>query len=176
MITSAGEDNVILSALSGNENETLNNNEEEMMVSLSSPIVSSPSSLSSCQVHQVPKNLVIKSILKRQSGYPKTLSVDDWPPVRIAEKGKMRHFTKDKYGRTIPYLLSFWFMEERYKEKARRALAAHLRLLEQKKKKIVELLRMRGQIVDDDTRRMCAAAMTLLTTASAMASADHTDL
>lgn len=78
------------------------------------------------------KPKVVKSILKRYSAYPKALSADDLPPVRMAENGKYKHFTKDKHGRIIPYLQSFWFANERYKQHSRRAVINHL-LLKQKR-------------------------------------------
>jgi hypothetical protein len=141
------------------------NNENDILLQNTSPSLSTDLSQNSSNQR------VVKSILKKHSDYPKAKTIDDWPPVRIAEKGRMKHFTKDKYGKTIPYLFSFWFMEERYKQKARKALETHLRLLTQKKKKIAEYLLQQQQ--HDDTQRRTAAAMAMITAATTRVTTKH---
>jgi hypothetical protein len=97
---------------------------------------------------------VVKSILRVDSSYPRALSKDDWPPVRISEKGKMRHFTTDKNGNIIPYVHSLWFLEERYRQRASIALMKHARLLREKRNKLL--------VTDDEQVRRQAAATAMM--------------
>lgn len=72
-----------------------------------------------------PSTASASGIIKHRSVYPKPTSIDDMPPVRLAETGKWRNFTKDKYGKIVLYSQSFWFVNQRYEERARRAMVAH---------------------------------------------------
>jgi hypothetical protein len=66
-----------------------------------------------------------KSILKKESSFPKSPSSEDVFPVRLRIHGSEVELTIDKYGKVIPFEHSFWFANRRYDLKALQARRVH---------------------------------------------------
>src|SRR4051812_9593133 len=50
-------------------------------------------------IHMKRKKRYLEGILKSHSSFPKPPSFDDTPPVRLADKGLLHNYTRDKNGR-----------------------------------------------------------------------------
>lgn len=85
----------------------------------------------------------IRSILKKESCYPKDKTVEDSYPIPIAEKGHLKHFTYNRHGNVIPIRGSPWFHDQWFLVKAEGAVARHLKNRELKRSQQVEARRQK---------------------------------
>ncbi len=69
----------------------------------------------------------LQGIIKPESSFPKPPSSDDIPPVRLSEKGLLKHYTKDKHGKIVPYNHSFYFANQTYEKNATSAVSERLK-------------------------------------------------
>jgi hypothetical protein len=91
-------------------------------------------------------NEELQGILNYDSRYPRSPSSDDVTPIRMAETGPLRNYTKDKFGHIIPYEHCFYFTNLKYEEKARCAQLTHaMRRAERMKLLLVEKQQSRLQ-------------------------------
>jgi hypothetical protein len=81
----------------------------------------------------------LKGILKNRSSFPKPLSTDDAPPIRMSETGLLKNFTEDKHGNIIPFQHCFFFANQTYEENANKAVIERLKIRENKKRAFEEM-------------------------------------
>jgi hypothetical protein len=64
----------------------------------------------------------LQGILKHESSYPRPQSVDDTPPIRLAETGVLQNYTRNKEGRVIALENSLFFANKTYELNAKLAV------------------------------------------------------
>lgn len=61
-------------------------------------------------------------ILKKESSFPRETTVEDSPPVPIANRGHLKNFTYNRHGDMIPIRGSPWFVDQWFRIKAEGAM------------------------------------------------------
>lgn len=72
--------------------------------------------------YTVDKHFALPGILKHVSSFPRPVTVEDSPPIPIAERGYMKNFTHNRRGDVIPIRGSPWFVDQWFAIKAKGAI------------------------------------------------------
>jgi hypothetical protein len=98
-------------------------NRGHKVVNNCSPSTNSDSVLkTTCAAGDNLKLFELKSIFKKHSSFPKEPCAF---PKRLLEYGKLRDYTRDKNGRVVPLLSTFYFKNLKYEANAKDAIEKH---------------------------------------------------